>query len=574
MSARAPEDKTSERLASGVSRVECYLHVMPRRAEKWMLGAVAALVALSCYSGGPTESAPAPRSASLTASTRRLRRLSSREYDNVVRDLLRDATKPSKTFLVDSYQNGYDNGSAGLAVQSDQVALYQQAAEALAATAVTGDVSLLLGGCDVAARGDAACVDAFLTTTAARAFRRPLTVTEADRLRAAFKAGVYSPGGFVRGVQTMLEVILQSPQFLYREELGAANAAPAPGATVELTDYEVASELSFLLTGSIPDLALWTAVADGRFTSVGDRRREASRLLETPGAKDALRAFMHQWLATDRLPTLTKDAHFYPTFAPAMAMSMSSELDLFYDDVLFSGVGSLGVLFTSNRSFADDALATLYGLPSTGSGMHPVTLDPTLRKGIMTRAGFLAVHSATDSSGPVARGVFVLDRIMCLPPPQPPANVPPVVPADDPGVKNVTTRERFAKHATGFCAGCHDQIDGVGFGFEQFDGIGAFRTTENGQPVDSSGTVVGASGIAGAYNGVAELSAKLAQSRVLADCFVKQAYRYAMGSIEPPTDDLGALSKGFDANARLTDILLAIVSSPLFVERTFESQNP
>ena len=525
-----------------------------------------------CYSGGPLGAPPSATDGTLTQPTRRLRRLSSREYDNVVHDLLGDTSQPALQFVVDSYQNGYDNGSAGLAVQSDQVLGYQAAAEALAGAAVAKEMPRLLGGCSVADRGEDECVDAFLATTAARAFRRPLTDTEAARLRDAFAQDAYAEaGGFTRGIQTMLEIVLQSPEFLYREELGALDATPSPGASVHLTDYEVASELSFLLTGSIPDDALWSDVQNARFRTVDDYRRVTTRLLGTPGAKDALRAFMHEWLATDSLPTLSKDPAFYPTFDRSMALSMSHELDAFYEEVLFSGSGTLRNLFTTTTTYADATMGNLYGVPTSGTALQPVSLDPSIRKGILTRAGFLAAHAATDSSGPIGRGVFVMERIMCSPPPQPPANVPPAPPAGDPSVKNETTRQRYAAHVSSqFCAGCHTQIDGIGFGFEEFDGIGAYRTVENGQPVDDSGTVLGTGEIDGDYRGVGQLAEELAGSHLLARCFAVQAYRYAMGQIEPGGDDPAALAPAFDTDAQLTDVFLALVASPIFVNRTFE----
>ena len=521
--------------------------------------------------------AAAPVTSASSATIRRLRRLSNREYDNVVRDLLGDTSQPANLFIPDSYSNGYDNGSAGLAVQSDQVASYQAAGEALAAAAVANNMNLLLGGCDVTRQGQAACLESLLGTFAPRAYRRPLTTTEAQRLRDAFQVGAQTTGGFDTGVQTVLEVILQSPQFLYREELGPAGVAPAPGAEVRLTDYEVASELSFLLTGTIPDAPLWSAVQRGQFHDAADYRREAARLLATPGARDAMRAFLHEWMATDRLASLTKDATFYPSFGPALAASMRAELDAFFDDILWSGSGSLRELFTSNRSFVDSALASLYGVQAVGSGLlQPVTLDPVLRRGILSRAGYLAVHSDVDSSGPIARGVFALQSILCTPPPPPPPNVPPAPPANDPTVKKLTTRQRFGEHvASSFCATCHTAIDGVGFGFEEFDGIGAYRTSENGLPVDSSGTILGTGEIDGPYQGVSELAPKVAVSQHLAGCYLRQAYRYAMGNIEPAGGGvLDALSASFSPDTRITDALVGMVSTPMFVTRAFESPSP
>ncbi|MBV9949548.1 MAG: DUF1595 domain-containing protein, partial [Myxococcales bacterium] len=231
-------------------------------------GDVPAPLEPSSSAAGSAAAAPAAASGPL----RRLRRLSNREYDNVVRDLLGDESRPATRFLEDDYPNGYDNGSAALAVQSDQVSAYQAAAESLAATAVAGRLPALLGGCDVPSRGEEACAGALLDSFAARAFRRPLRAPERANLLGVFgaeRAGT----DFPRAVQTVVEVVLQSPQFLYREELGAGESAS--GRSTTLTDYEVASELSFLLTGTIPDDALWTAIGAGRFRTADDRVREA-----------------------------------------------------------------------------------------------------------------------------------------------------------------------------------------------------------------------------------------------------------------------------------------------------------
>ncbi len=525
----------------------------------------------------PTGTDPLPPPP-LTPAIRRVRRLSSREYNNVVRDLLGDSSRPAARFIKDAYQNGYDNGSAELAVQSDQVVDYGAAAEALAKNVVARGLGPLIADCDVAQQGNSACLQALLDSVAPRAFRRPLTPAEQQRLRAVFDAELAAGGDFARGIQTVLEVILQSPQFLYREELGPVGA-PEGTTPVQLTDYEVATELSFLLTGSLPDATLWAAVTEGRFKTGADYRREAARLLATPAARETLRAFLHQWLATDRTAILSKDSGFYPDFNQALADSMGQELDRFYDHVMWDGSGSLRELFTSNQSFVDEKLARLYGVPigggGGGGGFQPVTLDPALRKGVLSRAGFLAVHAATDSSGPISRGVFVLQALLCLPPPQPPANVPPALPAGDPGVKDLTTRQRFEKHLSSpVCAACHKQIDGVGFGLEQFDGIGAYRTVENGKPVDSRGTLLGTGEIDGDYTGAGELASRMAGSRSLTDCYLRNAYRFALGQIEPTGEDLGALGVGFGSDARLSEVLLTLIASPVFKSRSFEAVKP
>jgi hypothetical protein len=536
-------------------------------AALWL--AIGVPAATGCHDRYPPASTSAGSAPVATTPHRRLRRLSNREYDNLARDLLGDSSRPASRFLADSYPNGYDNGSAGLAAQSDQVAAYQAAAEMLAAGVLANNRALVLGACEPAGDGEPVCLDAVLARFAARAYRRPLSGTEKQRLRELFQAERVQ-GGFDQALQAVLEVILQSPQFLYREELGAIDAVPEPGAGIDLTDHELASELSFLLTGSIPDAELWTAVEQGRFGSASERHAQALRLLATPAAHEAIRAFLHQWLATRRLATLSKSPGVYPTFNAALANSMSAELDGFFDDVLWSRSGSLRELFTSNRSFADADLGQLYGVDLPGPGFQAVTLDPQLRAGILTRAGFLAVHADTDSSGPIARGVFILSAIVCQAPSPPPPNIPPAPSPTDPGAPR-TTRQRFDQHvSSGFCAACHTQIDGIGFGFEAYDGIGAYRTVDNGLPVDDRGTVIGLGTLDGDFAGAGELAARLAGSQALSDCFARQVYRYALGQVEGQNQDVAWLTSAATPDARITDLLLTIVDSSAFSRRVFE----
>jgi hypothetical protein len=498
---------------------------------------------------------------------RRLRRLSRREYNNVVRDLLGDTTRPADSFGLEVYINGYDNGSDGLTVQGTDVDALQAAAEAVAARAVSGNLSALVPGCDPQANAEA-CLEVFLSSFPKRAFRRPPTAAELLRMRNLYATGAVG-GDFGSGIQLVLEGILQSPAFLYREELGAPDPA-LPSNMVRLTSFELASELSFLITGTMPDDELIAAADASHLRTADDLRREATRLLGTPAAKPLFRAFLHQWLSTVELASLGKSTTIYPSFTPALAASMSQELDDYFDHILWSGSGSYRELLTSTWSSVDPALATLYGSQASGAGFQPVTLDGETRQGVLTRAGYLAVHADADSSGPVARGVFVLDALLCRPPMPPPPDVPRLPPASAAADAHQTTRQRFDKHLSEtFCNGCHVTIDGVGFGFEEFDGIGRYRTTENGASVDTSGTLVGTD-VDGRFVGASELAARLVTSQDALRCFVRQSYRFAMGQEE--TDQtktlIDNLATGFSADARVSDVLLALVSDPAFTIRT------
>jgi hypothetical protein len=526
----------------------------------------AAIVA-SCTSGPP----PTGDSGPLAPTGRALRRLSQREYDNVVRDLLGDTTQPASHFGAEVYVNGFDNGSDGLTVQGTDVINFQAAAEAIAAHAVQSNLSALIGSCNPAS-GEMPCVDAFLSGFVKKAYRRPPTATEAARLRTVFTAGAAN-GGFVGGIQLMTEAVLQSPAFLYRAELGAADPS-LPKNVVRLTQYEVATELSFLITGSMPDDALFSAAESGHLKTAEDLLVQAARLMASPAAKPAFRAFVHEWLATDQVASMYKDNAVYPSFNTAVAISMAGELDRYFDDVLWTGPGSLRELFSSNRSYVDPTLAGLYGVaPGSGTGFVPTTLDPHTRQGVMTRAGFLAAHADADSSGPIPRGVFVLGAILCEAPHPPPPNIPAAPPPSTAAQNHETTRQRFDQHLTEtFCRGCHTQIDGVGFGFEQFDGVGAYRTTENGSPVDTSGVLQGTD-VDGPFVGVSALSVKLMTSQQVLGCFIKQVYRFAMGQEE--TNDssrmLSALASGFSADSRMTGAFTTLLTNPGFVLRSTEN---
>jgi hypothetical protein len=540
----------------------------PRNAVA-LVAAITMAVPLAHCGQGQHGSAPEAETASVGRS---LRRLSRREYNNVVRDLLGDATSPANAFGLEVYPNGFDNGSDGLTIQGVEVDEYQTAAESLAASAVTSHLPTLIGSCDPQ-KDKEACVTAFLSIFVPRAYRRPPTDGEIGRLRSVYAAGA-AMGGFTGGLRLMVEAVLQSPAFLYREELGAPDPTLAPN-LVRLGGYEVASELSFLVTGSMPDATLLAAVQSGAFETADDRRREAVRLLASPAARPALRSFLHQWMATDQVASTNKDAATYPTFGPAVAASMAGELDRYFDQILWSGSGSLRELFTSTASWVDPTLAsTVYHLPAPVSGFQPLALDPQVRRGILTRAGFLAAHADTDSSGPIPRGVFVLGAILCAPPRPPPANVPAAPPPSSAVLAHKTTRERFDVHVSNaFCQSCHKTIDGVGFGFEQFDGIGAYRTTENGQPVDTSGVLVDTD-VDGPFVGASELAGKLVNSRQVLDCFARQAYRYAMGQEEsaPAATVLDRMSAGLSPDSAMVDVLLTLVSDPAFVLRATGQQ--
>jgi hypothetical protein len=508
----------------------------------WTAVTFALGASLAC--GASMPAAPEPPS--------RLRRLSAREVGNVYHDLvgerLPDASLPEET-----YDTGYDNGSRTLTMQTDEAAALERAASAMAEAAVARHRDRLVGAC-VPERDGAACAAVLLDGFAVRAFRRPLAVAERSRFVALFDAASASGGPLV-ALEVLTAAVLESGPLLYREELGGADGT-------RLTPSEAASALAFFLTGTMPDDALAAAAHDGRLATGEDRRREGARLLATPSARDDLRAFVFAWLGLDGVATMAKDPGVYPAYGPALGAAMKRELARDVDAALFSGDGSLGQLFGSSvTTIDDDALAALYGV-SPGTD---VLLDPGTRRGVLTRAGFLTAHAGADSSNPVARGVFVRSALLCAPPPAPPPNIPRTVAK----AKGRTTRERFDDHTRApFCQSCHDAIDGAGFAFEEFDGIGRLRTEENGVPIDASGWLRG-TGVDGSFVGATALEDRLLATGRFADCVARQVFRFAMGRGETAADQhaIDALAGGLTPGRRFTDALLDFAASDAFVAR-------
>jgi hypothetical protein len=246
---------------------------------------------------------------------------------------------------------------------------------------------------------------------------------------------------------------------------------------------------------------------------------------------------------------------------------MRRETATFADFVVRRGDGLMSTLFTANFGFPEGPLFALYGLTEP-AGFVPgtqVMLGPE-RAGILTQGAFLATHAHRDQTSPVHRGIMVRENILCEPLEPPPLDVNTTPPAPTPAT---TTRERFAQHeANPMCGGCHVLIDPIGLAFENFDAIGAYRTTENGLPIDATGEIIeGQDVLAGSFVGALELGQKLAESRVAADCLASQWFRFALGRMEAVDDacSLKAIRQRFDASGRnVRDLIVSIVKSDAF----------
>ncbi len=487
-----------------------------------------------------------------------VRRLSNVEYDATIRSLLGDVTGYASAFSTDTVVHGFTNNTDVQDVGPALVEQYLLVAEQIAARAVQSPDVLL--GCPLA-NGDA-CISDFIGRFGKRAWRRPISAEEQTDLLSVYTSGRDAVDE-ATGVRMLLEAFLVSPSFLYRAEVGV----PVAGTTYSaLTSWELASRLSYFLTGTMPDDELLAAAeADGLSTAAG-LAAQAERLLGTATARAQVAEFFAGWLDLRQLPRLQRETTEFPSWNDTLPQLFGDETRAFATNVVFDGVGDLRTLLTAPFTYGDPSLAAYYGGTAgpVQNGVARIDLPPAFRAGLLTQASFLAAHSKEIQTDPVSRGKFVRERILCQgidpPPPELMISAPTITPG-------TTARQRFMEHeANPVCAGCHVLIDPIGLAFENYDAIGQWRDLEQGQTIDASGNLT-STDVEGPFNGVVEMTAKLAQSHVVSECFVRQWFRFTFGRGESVADDprIATIANGFDGTSgQVRALLVALTQTPDF----------
>ncbi|MCA9620707.1 MAG: DUF1592 domain-containing protein [Myxococcales bacterium] len=466
---------------------------------------------------------------------------------------------PSEDFPVESRPSGYPfDNHADAVVTSVHVEQYMRAARSLAERA--RPEALL--GCSLPA--DETCLTTAVERFATRAFRRPLEEGELDRLLGHL--GAVEPD---LRLSLAIQIVLSSPHFLYRSELGQLVGDDV----YELTPYEIASALAYSFWGRLPDDDLLAAAEDGRLATAAGRAEQARRLLADPRARDTLDAFAAQWLGVDHLPTAEKQPALFADFDAQLAGSMVESLKRLFSHVVLDEQGHLDDLLAADYAFVDSRLATFYGLEDADviEGFEKRQLPAERAAGILAAPAVLATLAHSDQTSPVRRGLFVRRRLLCQELGAPPPNAG-GVPEVDP---NATTRERFRQHSDDpACNSCHRYIDPIGFGFERFDAIGQRRDVDAGQPIDDSGILAGLDGLADgtehAFAGLPGLAALLIEAEGVETCFTRHAGRFVMGRLEGEgqTCGLEALEKSFVASGGdIRELFVAITQLDSFTRR-------
>ncbi len=415
-----------------------------------------------------------------------------------------------------------------------------------------------------------------LTRFATRAYRRPATRDEVDRLVKLVEQAEARGEKWEAGVQLAFQAVLVSPKFLFRVELDDRPDSPEPH---PISEWQLASRLSYFLWSSMPDAELFDLAARGQLSK--DLDRQVKRMLQDPKSRALVENFATQWLQVRKLKELTPDPKLFPDFDETLRSAMLKETELFFEAIMREDRSILD-LIDADFTFVNDRLARHYGLTEINgkpvnqrSGrfggrsfrrgsdeFQRITLPPGQRGGILTQASILTVTSNPTRTSPVKRGRWVLDQILGTPPPPPPPDVPELKDATE--LKG-TLRQRMEQHrANPACASCHARMDPIGFAFENFDAIGRWRTQDEGQPIDPSGTLPSGQ----TFQGPADLKQILkGKKELFARCLAEKLLIYGLGRgvdyYDRPT--LDAIVSALDRNHyRFSTLVAEIVKSDPF----------
>jgi hypothetical protein len=512
-----------------------------------------------------------------SAGTLPMRRLTLREYDHMLADLVGDTTAPAEG--ANAWSPDAPNAVLFVAPTSTPdlfVNLYNETADtvvdtALAALAAGKTAGKLSIPCTNPANtaAETTCATQFITTFGLSAYRRPIAAAEQKDLLTLFSTVRGLGQTFTQSIGAMVKGMLQSPNFLYHWEIGPTPPVAGADGLVPLTSWQVASRLASSLWEAEPDTTLLTAAQAGQLSTPAEVTTQAVRMLSDPRSANGLFYFHEQWLfefgsqSRDLTAALTKSN---PLFTASAAAGVQTEFTQFLSSV-YTGDGTLQTLFTAPYTYANHDLAAIYGATGPATGFAQVQLNPAQRSGIFTQTAFLATMASDGVDNPVYRGLSIYLKVLCGAVGSPPMNVPAVN-----FIANGTTRQSYDAHGSSPCANaCHGVFDPAGFAFENYDGIGAYRTTDANLPVDSSGTFPTPGGATLSFNNAVDLSQQLAKSTEAQTCVDRQWTRYLLGRPETMAEagsmDLAAQKANATSGYSLRDMVTSLMSSKAFLYR-------
>lgn len=458
-----------------------------------------------------------------------IRRLNRDEYQNTTRDLLGSELDVTGGFPADDLGGEFATVGTSLSLSPLYVMAYERAAHDLVSelfdrTDAKRDEIL---SCDVEAFETEVCAKEIVGTFARRAFRRPLFDGELDGLLGPYNKAIEVDATKTEGLRHSLAAVLLSPHFLFKVE---ADEVPDTGAVRALNSHEIATRLSYALWATMPDEALFARADAGDLVTDDSIEEEIERMLNDERADGFLEGFFAHWLKFNHLEDHEVEPTAFPDYDPELAVSMKEEARLFFSEFLSSDRPA-SELLSANFTFVDDLLAAHYGLPGPGSDafVRVETVGST-RGGLLTLGALLMTTSFSSRTSVVVRGAYVFDHLLCgeIPPP------PPGVEGLAFDTEGLTQRERLDLHRQDpSCSSCHNIMDPLGFGLENYDAVGAYRELDGTLPVDASGELPDGQ----SFSGAIELGQVLADDPRFPECVTQKFMTYALGRVFSTKDD-------------------------------------
>jgi hypothetical protein len=423
----------------------------------------------------------------------------------------------------------------------------------------------------VAAADERNCARTIISKLGSQAFRRPMTAADTDQFLKLFDSGS-ERGGFEIGIREALGGILASPNFVLKTEMAPANLAPGQK-NYRVSDLDLATRLAFFLWGTPPDDQLLTLASQKKLSAAGELDKQVKRMLADPRAEALGSRFAAQWLHLATIYKVNPDANYFPNFDQLTADAMKTETVMFFNNLVRQNRSFLE-LFNANYTFINERLARHYGIANVaGPEFRKVEYPDATRRGILGHGSIQVLTSLAGRTSPVNRGKWVMSALMGTPPPNPPANVPPL--DDTSGGKEgqtLTTRQRMEIHRNNaMCARCHNLIDPIGLAMDNFDPTGRFRTREAGNLLDTNGKYYDGTMI----SNVSELEEALLKRPVpLARNFAENLLSYAIGRTidyyDQPT--IRSIVKAAEAEKYpMQSFIIGVVKSDAFQMKRLES---
>jgi hypothetical protein len=409
-----------------------------------------------------------------------------------------------------------------------------------------------------------ACAQTIIATLARRAFRRPATDADADFLMDYYKEG-RKEGSFESGIRMAVQAIVANPKFVFRFEHTPANARP--GSNFRVDDLDLASRLSYFLWSSSPDDQLLTIAARGQLRDPAVLEREVRRMLADRRSDALVDNFAEQWLHLRHVKEADPDTGLFPQFSRNLGESMTRETKLLFNNVMRED-RNITELLTADYTFVDEVLAKHYGIPNVqGTNFRRVALKDPNRFGLLGQASILTLTSLANRTSPVLRGKYVMEVLLGVAPPNPPA----VVPALAENVENqkaLPVRERLMEHRKNpACAACHKMMDPIGLALENFNAVGLWRSVDSGAPIDPSGQLYDGTKLDGP---VSLRNAIVNRSDAFVGSFTENLLAYGLGRLIDYRDLPAARTIERDAarsGNRFSAFVLGVVKSVPFQMR-------